>query len=109
MPLMWDVTKCEKTEDFDATSEDEWEISQALIFHLMVLGYSGIKESNWKNVYARMLMYQRMFDHENVWIESEMIRKRIGLETNCNNESDAKWRKRMCDNFVRETKGKINE
>ena len=108
MPLTWDIRDA-ITEDYDPTDKDEWEISQALIFYMMVIGYSSIREDNWENFYARMLMYQRMFDHENVWIEPDMISKRIGLKTNANNETDAKWRKRMYDNFVRETKGKINE
>jgi len=101
MALHWDVTKCYK-DGFDPTDEQEWPATHAMIWYMMTVGFSAITQDNWQDVFARLLLWQRMFDPDGVKVTPEVVYDRIGLSTNCNNETDAQWRKRMYANFMRE-------
>ena len=101
MALAWDVTKCHK-EGFDPIDEENWPTTHAMIWYMMTIGFMQITEDNWKKVYARLLLWQRLFDAEGFKVTPQIVYDRIGLSTNCNNETDAQWRKRIFDIFMRE-------
>jgi hypothetical protein len=102
MALAWDVSKCKKTEDFDAISEKDWPATHAMIWYMMTVGFGKITEENWKKVYGRLLLWQHLFDADGVKVTPKVVHDRIGLYTNCTDETDTKWRNRIVQIFVKE-------
>lgn len=87
MALTWDVTACPAW----VRSEQEWPITQALIFLSMPLGYGSITEKNAADVYAAIAVYESLVgptlteDGKPTRITPGMVAGRIGLKTNAVN------------------------
>ena len=87
MALTFDVSECGAW----VRSEQEWPITEALIFASMPLGYGSITESNAADVYAALAVYESLAgpilleDGKPTRITPGMVQARIGLKTNAVN------------------------
>ena len=84
MPLTWDAREC------DTDLEDDWDniLTHSVVLLTMPIGMRAITESNWKEFYKRVYVWQQMngqlLQHEGKKynIEPLDIYRRIGLRTN---------------------------
>lgn len=122
MSLNWNLTKinnymevCWVTKD-DGSEELNPE-TNALIWATMAVGMGNITEDSASDFYSRIRLYEKMFgtflmsfddngkkEHP---ITPEVVNRHIGLHTNVSKETDASFRKRMFENFFRESKMKF--
>lgn len=123
MSLNWDLTKI-KNSDTICWEKDENDnsklnaVTESLIWLTMGVGYGTITEDNASDFYSRVAMYEKLFgtmlsywkDSEkiSVPITPEDIHNHIGLSTNVSKDTDASFRKRIVENFIREQKRKFN-
>ncbi len=108
MSLNWSLEGCE---DWEALKTDEeWPITQTLIFATMGVGIGEITEKTLPEFYARIAFLERLngsfvkaqSEDGSDWVDRpitvEDIRRRIGLTTNVfPQETRAKWAKRQAD------------
>lgn len=122
MSLDWNLSKIENYKEVCfSTNENGEDIlnprTEALIWLTMAVDIGKITEENAIEFYARVSLWENMFtpmlssfeDHKKVYhkITPEDVKKHIGLSTNVSKISDAAWRKRMFDNFVREARSEF--
>lgn len=111
MSLNWNVSNVENHEAVCFYHDDNGDrrLSQSthnLIFLTMVVGMNEISESNYKEFYTRVALFERLrgavrlkqtaaghFVDDPYTLED--IRQHIGLHTNASNEKPAAWRKRV--------------
>jgi len=91
LSLNWDVTKCA---DADAlTTEDQWPITDAMIWACMFTGIGTITEKNVAEFHARLIVGGYWMSEPLPYAE---VRRYIGLSTNVfPEETRAKWLKRI--------------
>jgi hypothetical protein len=109
MSLSYDLSGCADFEEL--SSEQEWPITNTIIFSTMVLGMGSITEANVGKFIERTAAYQtvsgplmqRVADGqiEGVPVTADMIRRRIGLKTNVTDTTDAKFKRHMADLLMR--------
>jgi hypothetical protein len=112
MSIRWD---CSDTAAFDAVSEhdadsDKWRdycnLRDSVIYAMLVVGFPAksewkITNSNWKEVYARLHMYERgtyawrTLNLEPVYFTPDEIKSLVGLEVNAGNKTDAEFTKSL--------------
>lgn len=91
----------------DWKSDDVWPITNALIWGTMSVGMNSITEANWQEFYTRAYMIQTIYggwisdDGQIRFVTPQEIREHIGLGTNANNLSNAKFKENM-DRRMRE-------
>jgi hypothetical protein len=122
MSLDWDLTKIKNSEEVCwEKNEDGTDklnpVTESLIWLTMGIGIGNITEDNASEVYCRVAMYEKLFGtmlsywkdskKVSVPITPEDIHNHIGLSTNVGKETDAAWRKRIVQNFVREQSNKF--
>jgi hypothetical protein len=112
MALHWNVTKCKNHKAL--TNEDEWPITNALIWGSMSTGIPEITEENIPEIYARFRVWENIVgamlygkDTETGevterYIEVADLVKRIGMYTNAARMTRAEWRKMLGEHFDRE-------
>jgi hypothetical protein len=76
----------------------------------MAIGIHAITEKNWKDFYARLAAEEKLFgarrrtgDGEPLFFTADEVKAHIGLHTNASRMTDAQWRKRLLEGFVRDT------
>ena len=122
MSLDWNLTKInnnlevcwEKNEDGTDRLNP---VTESLIWLTMGIGMGSITEDNQSDFYCRVAMYEKLFGtmlsywkdskKVSVPITPEDINNHIGLSTNVSKDTDAAFRKRIVENFVREQKRKF--
>ncbi len=122
MSLDWNLTKInnnlevcwEKNEDGTDRLNP---VTESLIWLTMGIGMGSITEDNQSDFYCRVAMYEKLFGtmlsywkdskKVSVPITPEDINNHIGLTTNVSKDTDAAFRKRIVENFVREQKRKF--
>jgi|LakMenE18May11ns_1017448.scaffolds.fasta_scaffold9566873_2 hypothetical protein len=122
MSLDWNLTKInnnievcwEKNED---GTDKLNPVTESLIWLTMGIGMGSITEENQSDFYCRVAMYEKLFGtmlsywkdskKVSVPITPEDIHNHIGLTTNVSKDTDASFRKRIVENFVREQKRKF--
>jgi hypothetical protein len=122
MSLDWNLTKInnnlevcwEKNED---GTDKLNPVTESLIWLTMGIGMGSITEDNQSDFYCRVAMYEKLFGtmlsywkdskKVSVPITPEDINNHIGLTTNVSKDTDAAFRKRIVENFVREQKRKF--
>jgi hypothetical protein len=117
MSLNWDLTKIENYEElcWNKNEDDTVKlnvVTESLIFIGMAIGIGKISKENASEVYGRIAMYEKLFGatmcvfkgngKEQVFITPEDVYAHIGLSTNVGKETEASFRKRMTDNFMRD-------
>jgi hypothetical protein len=112
MALHWNVTNCKNHKAL--TNEDEWPITNALIWASMTTGIKDITEENIPEIYARIRAWEDIVGAllhskntetgqiEERNIEVEDLVKRIGLHTNASSLTRAEWRKGIANYLDRE-------
>jgi len=79
--------------------------TQTIIFSTMSVGLGEITSDNWIEFYSRMRIVQKILGHSDP-IPPSRVKEHIGLRTNVNNETRAKWMKRWIgyeiDEIIRE-------
>lgn len=93
MSLDWNITKV-KDSDALHESDAEWTKTQSIIWATMFVDISTIKESNWFDFHARLIMVDRIRDLGWSDITAGDIYRRIGLSTNANNSTESQFSKR---------------
>jgi hypothetical protein len=123
MSLDWNLTKInnnievcwEKNED---GTDKLNPVTESLIWLTMGIGMGSITEENQSDFYCRVAMYEKLFGtmlsywkdskKVSVPITPEDIHNHIGLTTNVSKDTDASFRKRIVENFIREQKRNFN-
>lgn len=98
MALNWN---CEKVADYEALHTDnvEWVKTQALAFALLGAGLGRVTADNYKQVFERVSLWERLFGAsvvsagEDAYFTLEDIKRRVGYSTNISDDSDDKWLK----------------
>ncbi len=110
MSLNWDLSKAEDWESLK--TDEEWPVTQTLIFRTMAVGIGEITEKTLPEFYARIAFLERLNgsfvkaqDDSGAWVDRPItvddIRRRIGLTTNVfPQETRAKWAKRQADSVL---------
>ena len=117
MSLDWDLTKIKNykevcwEENEDGTSRLN-AVTDSLIWLTMAIGIGRITEENAPEVYGRIAAYEKLFGSfmikfddngkQRVFVTPEDVNNHIGLSTNVAKETEASFRKRIVDNFMRE-------
>ena len=122
MSLDWNLKKInnntevcwEKNED---GTDKLNQVTESLIWLTMGIGMGSITEDNQSDFYCRVAMYEKLFGtmlsywkdskKVSVPITPEDIHNHIGLTTNVSKDTDASFRKRIVENFIREQKRKF--
>lgn len=117
MSLDWNLTKIKNYKEVCwQKNEDDTDrlnpVTDSLIWLTMGIGIGNITEDNASEVYCRIAMYEKLFGtmlsywkdskKVSVPITPEDVHNHIGLFTNVSKETDAAWRKRIIQNFMRE-------
>lgn len=91
MSLDYDLTKCDKS----VMSDEEWPVTHSLIWLTMAVGIGDLTEKTAPEFYARVKILEKL-DGSKVKFTPDMIRKRIGLNTNVfPMETRSKWCNRV--------------
>jgi hypothetical protein len=122
MSLDWNLKKINNnTEVCWEKNEDGTDklnpVTESLIWLTMGIGMGSITEDNQSDFYCRVAMYEKLFGtmlsywkdskKVSVPITPEDIHNHIGLTTNVSKDTDASFRKRIVENFIREQKRKF--
>lgn len=121
MSLNWNVSNIADSNavcfrHFEEDGEPQRELKQSthqLIFLTMVVGMGRITESNYKEFYKRVALFERLhgcvqvvFAVRGKFVDApytlEDIRQHIGLTTNVSEEKPAAWRKRIIESWERD-------
>jgi len=123
MSLDWYLGKIENYEEVCfSTNENGEDIlnprTEALIWLTMAVDMGKITKENAADFYARVSFYESLFnpllssfeDGKQVYhpITPQDVKNHIGLSTNVAKDTDAAWRKRVFNNFVRDARAKFN-
>jgi hypothetical protein len=112
MSLNWNVSKCKNHKAL--TNDDEWPITNALIWLSMSTGIHEITEENIPEIYARIRTWEDIVgpmlhgkDTETGkpverYIEVADLVRRIGMHTNASRMTRAEWRKNIANYIDRE-------
>ena len=111
MALNWNLSNCKDHKSLQ--TDDEWPITNALIWATMSVGIRDITEENIPEFYARLSVWEDIVgpmlwgkDEETGELverkfEVDDLRKRIGLHTNASSMTRAEWRKNLAAYFDR--------
>ena len=112
MSLDWSISNCEKWEELN--SEEQWPITNSLIWATMPLGMSCINEKNYEEFYVRIAVYEKIrgpYMHkitdggrEKYYITLEDVRRRIGLYTNASKHTLNKMMSNIGKNIEHEVR-----
>lgn len=121
MSLNWNVSKIADSntvcfQHYTENGEPQRRMTQStelLIFTTMVVGFGRITESNYKEFYKRVALFERLHgaarakkDCRGKFVDDpytlEDIRQHIGLTTNVSEEKPAAWRKRIIESWERD-------
>lgn len=123
MSLDWDLTKIENRQEVCWEKNDDGSdklnpVTESLIWLTMAIDMGVITEENQSDFYCRVAMYEKLFGTMlshwkdgkkiSVPITPEDVHSHIGLRTNVSKGTDAAFRKRIVENFIREQKRKFN-
>ena len=116
MALTYDNTGIAEYEALH-TDENEWAVTQAIMFLSMPLGFGSITDRNEDEVYAAIAVYEAMcgpllrIRHEDEWIERPItqadVHRRVGMKTNAVNGSTvlSNLKRIVADRFREEKRG----
>ena len=104
MSLDWSIVECKNWEELK--SDEEWPITEAIVFATMVVDLGRITEKNVDEFFTRLVMAESVcgmqlykWDDEKKYKKSLLtysaVRRRIGLNTNVSDKSRAYFDKRM--------------
>jgi hypothetical protein len=105
MALNWNIENCNDWEQL--ITDDNWQVTNALIWLTMGVDLGEINESNVNDFYARIKVWERVCGHllngssmENpvsapYYITFEDVFRRVGLSANVSDKSLNEWLKRV--------------
>jgi hypothetical protein len=114
MALSWSL---EEVSDWQSLkNETEGVITDALIWYTMFVGVNRITETSWTEFYARIKLWERMYDPsmsrigedgtlQYINVTPEMVRRRIGMFTNASTLTRLQFLKSVggaLDEYVKE-------
>ena len=110
MAIHWNVEKCKNYKKL--VKDDEWVLTNSLIWGGFSIGYGQITNKNWKQYYKRVQVLEKLFGsfinkivkgkRQPVYMTEKDIKKRIGFSTNHSNISNAKFWKKIKDRVEEE-------
>ena len=103
MAIKWDISKCKNWNELNKGVE--WDITWGLICS-DGSGYSRITKNNYKKYYARLRLSEKLFGtmlyiidknkkQVRYFITLEDVKRRIGLQTNSSDKTDAEFWKHI--------------
>lgn len=108
MPLNWDATRC----DPSVLTEEKHYRTSHFAYVLMAVGASSITEKNYRELYTRGLMYEKLFgaffrrfdDHKQIEmpLTLEDWKLRIGYRTNNSNLTKRQFLTKVENRFFEE-------
>lgn len=112
MALNWNLTDVENNEDI--IDENNWAITESIIFYTMLIGMPHISESNHEEFFTRVHFYEKLFgsvvymiDEDNKRIDFpitlEEVKRRIGLRTNAQTMTKTKFMNHFFKQFSDES------
>lgn len=110
MALNWNITNCQDSASLQ--TDEEWPITNALIWSTMSVGIRDITEKTIPEFYARLSVWESVvgpmfYEQDDAGKPTERgvtlddLRKRIGLHTNAGSMTRAEWRKNLAAYFDR--------
>jgi hypothetical protein len=106
MALNWNIEKCKNFKGL--TTEENWGLTDTLIWATMFTGISTITEANYKEFYARLNLVQRLngpYTNKGgkpYYITVDDVQRRIGLTTNAGSMTRAQFIKMKVGNYFKE-------
>lgn len=111
MALNWNLTEVKDHEEL--IGEDDWAITESIIFYTMLVGMPHISEANHEEFFTRVHFYEKLFgsvvymidennNRINYPITLEEVRRRIGLRTNAETMTKTKFMNHFFKQFSRE-------
>jgi len=98
MALRWNIENCK---DFEGlTTDEEWAITDALIWATMSIGINEITKKNLKKVFTRIRIDENLSGSyltrgkKRYFIKIEDVEKRVGMHTNATRYTDTQFLKR---------------
>lgn len=97
MALNWNVEKCDNYKTL--VNEDEWAVTNALIWATMAVGIREITKANFQKFYDRVHEIETTrgswlrMNGKPSYIKLADVKKRIGLYTNAGTFTDAQFRR----------------
>lgn len=105
MSLNWDATKVEGFKDF---SDEDYHVLDTLIWMSLATGIREITKENYKELYARIALIEKLFGAmraekgRSVYFKIEEIEKCIGLVTNTTTLTRHQFNKNQMARFYKE-------
>lgn len=102
MPLTWNI---EKVKDYKELTDEEWRITDTLVWLTMAVGIRELTEANAKEFYARVQLMEHL---HGAWLNEggkpryirwEEVQRNIGLTTNASTYTRNQFNKRQLDRF----------
>lgn len=117
MSLNWDVTNVKDYENL--FNNDNSAVTEAIIFHTIFVGISAITEANVETFFKRVYVYEKLFGptvsqlddnggRSEYRLRFSDIQKRIGLRTNADNFTDAKFKSKILNRSFEEASSFIS-
>jgi len=102
MALHWNVKNCDQSACWDK-DENLTPTCESMIWATMILGIPEITEATIKEFMYRMEFDRRLMNtfptSDDKPVSMELVRPFIGLKTNANKYTRAKWLKSLCLSF----------
>lgn len=106
MSLNWNIENVKDREQIQ--TDDEWLITDSLIWATMAVGFTEITEANYEEFYKRLHLAElvrgayRNRAGEPVYITKEDVKRRIGLHTNAGTFSRTEFLRRINKSYFAE-------
>lgn len=106
MSLRWDLSEIKNWKEVN--TDEEWPITDRLIWGTMIVGINPITETNWREFYARFHLVELLngaFLLENRkprYIKPEEVQRRVGLNTNASSLTRPAFLKLKLNRYFKE-------
>lgn len=111
MPLTWNIGDVDDFEQIK--SDEEWPVTEALIFATMAVGIHHITESTVDEFVRRLSMWQEVAGGmlwqygENWFITEDDVRRRIGMSTNASSRTKTEFKNMILEHIEDNAKSKL--
>lgn len=93
MALSWDLRKVHDVETLHK-DEDQWRVTERLIWSTIAVDMGEITVSNWQEFYARVRMWELVVLQDSLTQPAD-VHRRIGMKCNVAYETRTKWLQRV--------------
>lgn len=108
MALHWDTTAVNKdafTWDENERSEQYGQELETMVWNTMFLGINKVTADNWKDFYARYVIFNWDRKPADLFVTPDMCKRWIGLSTNATNYTRAAFNKGIIERMEKWARG----